>query len=91
MYEKINLDTVASNLHISKSNLIRVFKKNYGVTPYEYLLTLKTETAKILLRETTMSVKEIADRLCISDEHYFSSLFFARVGMRPREYRTKKS
>ena len=90
VYERLNLDTLSEQLHLSKSNLIRVFKKNYGVTPYEYLLSLKISAAKLLLKDTKMTVREIADRLCISDEHYFSSLFLKKVGMRPRDYRNKK-
>ena len=90
VYEKLSLDELAAKLHISKSNIIRVFKKSYGVTPYEYLITLKIATAKLLLKDTKMTVKEIADKLCIADEHYFSSLFLERVGMRPRDYRNKK-
>jgi AraC-like DNA-binding protein len=90
VYDKLSLEDLAAKLHISKSNVIRVFKKSYGVTPYEYLLTLKIATAKLLLRDTKMTVKEISDRLHISDEHYFSSLFLARVGMRPKDYRNKK-
>lgn len=91
VYEKLNLDDLSEKLHLSKSNLIRVFKKNYGITPYEYLLSLKISAAKILLKDTEMTAKEISDRLCISDEHYFSSLFLKKVGMRPRDYRNKKS
>ena len=86
-YKKLNLDELAAELHMSKSNLIRVFKRCYGVTPYEYLLSHKIESAKVLLRETKLSVKEIADKVCIADEHYFSTVFYKRVGMRPREYR----
>jgi AraC-like DNA-binding protein len=90
VYEKINLDALSEKLHLSKSNLIRVFKKSYGITPYEYLLSLKISAAKLLLKDTKMTVREISDRLCISDEHYFSSLFLKKVGMRPREYRNKR-
>jgi len=83
LYSKLSLDELASRLHISKSNIIRIFKKNYGVTPYEYLLGEKLETAKLLLLNTRLSVTEIAERLAISDAHYFSTLFSKRVGMRP--------
>ena len=87
VYEKTNLDRLADELHVSKSNMIRIFKKNYGVTPYEYLISQKILAAKLLLKDTKMTVKEISQRVCITDEHYFSSLFFERVGVRPKEYR----
>jgi len=87
VFEQLNLDALAAKLHLSKSGLIRTFKKSYGITPYAYLLSRKVEAAKLLLRDTRMSVKEIAERLCICDEHYFSSLFLAHVGVRPRSYR----
>lgn len=86
-YKKLDLDGASAELHISKSNIIRLFKKHYGVTPYDYLLELKMESAKLLLTGTGMPVKEIAAKLCICDEHYFSSLFLRRTGMRPRDYR----
>jgi len=89
LYKKLDLGCLADKLYMSKSNVIRVFKKSYGVTPYEYLLSLKIEAAKALLLGTQMSVKEIADRLCISDEHYFSTLFYKRVGSRPVEFRKR--
>ncbi len=87
IYKKINLDELAEKLHMSKSNMIREFKKSYGVTPYNYLLEQKMESAKILLKETKLSIREIADKLCIFDEHYFSTVFYKKVGIRPREYR----
>jgi AraC-like DNA-binding protein len=90
VYERLDLEELARAVHMSRSNLIRVFKKNYSVTPYEYLLGLKIETAKLLLRETSLSSSEISRRLCISDEHYFSTLFFRRTGMRPSAYRKSK-
>lgn len=91
VYKKLSLDALSERLNMSKSNIIRVFKKEYGVTPYEYLLSRKISAAKLLLENTSMTVKQIADRICINDEHYFSSLFLARVGMRPRDYRNKKN
>ncbi|MBQ9784121.1 MAG: helix-turn-helix domain-containing protein [Clostridia bacterium] len=90
LYKKLDLDGLCEKLHVSKSNVIRVFKKQYGVTPYEYLLAAKIEAAKILLATTALPVREIADRLCISDEHYFSTLFLKRVGVRPRAFREMK-
>ncbi len=90
IYEKLNLDELAAELHLSKSQLIRSFKRLYDVTPYEYFIGIKIDAAKVLLRDTSMRIGEIAERLAVTDEHYFSTLFRSRVGMSPREYREKK-
>jgi AraC-like DNA-binding protein len=36
VYKKLNLDEFAKKMHMSKSNVIRLYKKKYGITPYEY-------------------------------------------------------
>ena len=91
VHRRFSLDELACELHMSKSNLIRAFKREYGVTPYEYLLELKIQTAKALLKSTGLPIKRIAEKISISDEHYFSSLFLKRVGMRPGEYRRSEA
>lgn len=87
IYKKLELEQIAEKLHISKSSIIRSFKRHYGVTPYDYLLEQKLETAKRLLHSTQLTSKEIAAKLCFSNEHHFSTAFFNRVGMRPKQYR----
>lgn len=87
IYQKASLTEIASAMHMSKANVIRIFKKSIGVTPHQYLLEQKIETAKILLKETNISIKAISERLCITDEHYFSELFKKHTSISPREYR----
>lgn len=87
IYSKKTLDEVASELFTSKSNLIRVFKKGTGETPYQFLLNEKINVAKTLLSTTTMQIKSIAELLCFTDEHYFSFLFKQKTGLTPSKYR----
>ena len=87
IYSKKTLDEVANELFTSKSNLIRAFKKETGETPYQFLLNEKIRTAKKLLITTSLQVKNIAELLCFTDEHYFSFLFKQKTGLTPSKYR----
>ena len=84
---KITLEEICKTLYISRSKLIREFKKYYKIPPYEYLLQMKISFAKTLLKNTSYTIKHIAERLDFADEHYFSFFFKEKVGVSPSEYR----
>lgn len=67
----------------------KLFKKEYGITPYAYQLERKMTRAKMLLSNTQMSVGEIGASLGYTDLHYFSNIFEEKCGMRPTAYRKK--
>ncbi len=83
----VPFDTVIEGFFYTKSHLIRAFKAEYGITPYHYLLERKASIAKQLLKNTAMSITEIANQLGFSNCHYFSAFFSKKVGISPREYR----
>ena len=85
--ETLSLKKLGELVFLSESQVIRIFKRDLGITPYEYLLTLKMEQARRMLRSTELRVKEIAFLLGFSDEHYFTYLFKQRVGQAPTAYR----
>jgi AraC-like DNA-binding protein len=87
LYEKGSLDEIAKKFFMSKSNLIRIFKKHMGMTPYKFLLDEKIRIARLLLGSTNMSVKTIAEQLCFTDEHYFSYIFKEKTGVSPLKFR----
>ena len=83
----VTLDELVRPLYCTKSHAIREFKSRFGITPYEYMLARRFSAAKSMLRNTVMSVSEIAERLSFYDVHYFSDCFKKRFGMTPTEYR----
>ncbi len=87
LYSPVSVEKVAVSVGLSPSQLTRVFSTRFGVTPYRYLLSRRLETACLLLRGTALPVREIAFRLCFSDEHYFSTLFHRKTGVTPSVYR----
>lgn len=85
--ENISLKELSELVYLSESQVIRIFKRDTGKTPYDYTLDLKTERAKTLLLNTGLMVKEIAFNLGFCDEHYFSYIFRKKTGKTPSDYR----
>jgi transcriptional regulator GlxA family with amidase domain len=75
-----------SNLGESISIAAR-FHTAIGLSPMEYLQSLRITEAKELLRQSNLSVSEIAWRVGLNDTSYFSKLFREQVGMAPLRYR----
>lgn len=87
--ENFRLEKFASESRMSEAYLIRQFRNHFQMTPYDYLMNRKIENAQRLLLYSTLSIKEIADRLGFSDQYYFSNYFKRKKGLSPRLYRAK--
>ena len=84
---KFHIELLCKHISMSESQTIRIFKKDFGTTPYTYVLNKKIELAKKLLIDTNLSLREIAAKLCFSDEYYFSNIFKEKAGCSPSQYR----
>ncbi len=82
---------LCEHMHKSESQVTKIFKNAFGLTPYKYLLNEKINLSKELLKHTGLSVKEISDRLKFTDEYYFSNIFKKKVGLSPSVYRKTQS
>lgn len=89
--DPIKNEELAAVIYRSCSQTIRIFKKEYGITPYKYILNGKIETAKMMLINTNMPIKEIAFELSFADEHYFSNMFKKLTGLSPKNYREMRN
>ena len=85
--ESITLDDMAHAAQISPSYLLKLFRKQLGATPYEYLLRYRITRAKELLAETDRRVGDIARAVGFNSESNFSYRFSQMVGQSPRAYR----
>ena len=83
----ISLEDLEEKFYRTKSDIIKQFKRAYGITPYSYLMSLRIQAAKNLLSNSQKSAKEIAEYLCFSSEYHFSNFFKSKMGISPREYR----
>ena len=87
--EDLSLKLLAGELGITPQYLSRVFCKNVGIGFSEYLVRLRLERACLYLRETSLSVTEIAYEVGYRDLSHFMRSFKQSFGMTPLAYRKK--
>lgn len=84
-----SLDELASQVYCSKNHAIRLFKKKFNISPYQYMLNVRLKNAKKLLVNSNLSISDIAKDLSFTDVRYFSTWFKGIVHLTPKEYRAQ--
>ncbi|WP_282938302.1 AraC family transcriptional regulator [Paenibacillus sp. RC67] len=86
--EPITIELMAETLGYNRAYLSTLFKKHTGLTPVTFLLQLRTDKARLLLRERQeLTVEQIASSVGFQDPLYFSKQFKRLYGMSPTDYR----
>lgn len=78
---------IAEGIGVSEDYLSRVFNRELGISPWDYLNRYRICQARELLRLTHDSISRISRRVGFSDPAYFSRVFHRITGMSPRAYR----
>lgn len=87
LHQTVALSALAPALGVSDRTLHRRFRQATGMTPQQYLNTLRNAGARDLLRRSNLSIGEIAWQLGLQDSSHFSRLFRRQNGMTPGQYR----
>lgn len=85
--EIINIENLAKELNMSKFYFLREFKEYVGITPYQYIINMKIEYSKQLLKDEKESITQIALSLGFNDSSHFSKTFKAHEGVSPKVFR----
>ena len=88
--EDISLQQMADLVRLNPFHLVRLFKKSVGVSPYDYLLIIRAEHAKQLLRKG-FKVKDAAIASGFYDSSHFNRMFYKIAGISPKSFRSSKS
>ena len=86
-FEPVSLAATARTLGLSAPYLSVLFKGRFGVNFLDYLTLTRTRQAKRLLKETDLTVRQIAAEVGYTYPEYFQKVFRKRVGASPAEYR----
>jgi YesN/AraC family two-component response regulator len=87
LQDKIRAEDLAELVHMNDQYLMRLFKKETGMSVTEYLTDQRMEVAAGLLRKTDRSINFIACCTGCEDSSYFTKLFKKYSGCTPKEYR----
>ena len=87
---QVKVSEVAGAIGISRGYLTRIFQKEMGVSPQEFLTRFRMERAGDLLRSTKSQISTIALELGYSDVLSFSKSFRRHFGMSPTAFREQK-
>lgn len=88
--EKLRIHELAAFIGVNRSYLTSSFKKIKGCSPQEYLVNLRIEKAKSLLKGSDMSISAVANAVGYSDQLAFSKVFKQRCGQSPSSYKEEK-
>lgn len=88
-HNRIYLDELAGMSFMSTRNFQRIFKKAVGSSPTVYLQQIRLQKARKLLRETELSVTDIAIETGFGDGNYFIKCFKKATGITPIKFRMR--
>ena len=87
-YKEENCFREAVNLSgMSQRHFGEIFKNQFGITPYKYIMSKKIELAKKLLKTQNISITDICPLCGFGDIYYFSKVFKSETGVTPTQYR----
>lgn len=85
--EPVTLEQIAKHVHLHPNYLVRYFNKHFAVSPLKYLNRKRMQKAKSLLGTTSLTVKEVAERVGYPDTNHFAKAFRRESSCSPTEYR----
>ncbi|GGD56801.1 helix-turn-helix transcriptional regulator [Paenibacillus nasutitermitis] len=85
---RIKMQELSNYIQISKSYLQVMFKEITGSTPIEYLIQVRINKAKELIKEGYYNIREVSELVGFNDAFYFSKCFKKNEGMSPKDYRS---
>lgn len=84
----IQVSGIAEHLGLERSYFCRLFRKQTGMSPQEYIVSYRLEKAEDMLRDTKLSQKEICKLVGYNDVCTFSRMFKHKYGIAPGKCRT---
>jgi AraC-like DNA-binding protein len=86
LHEPLTLERLARRSQLSESALKQGFKREFGMTVFDYLLEYRLEQARQMLERGTMQVAEVMTAVGLKNRSYFAAAFRQKFGQNPKQY-----
>lgn len=87
--EHFSIDELCKLTGVSRVQLYRKIKALLGVNVNEYILKVRLQRAKYLLKNEDLTIGEVAFRVGFSSQAYFSTVFKSKIGCTPKEFKER--
>lgn len=88
MHQQLSVPEMARAIGVGTQRLTRELKEATGLSPHQYVIRLRVERARQLLKDPKVALAEIAFGLGFSSQSHFTAVFRRHVGVTPKVYRT---
>ncbi len=85
--EEISLDQLAKETYLDKFYLVHMYKKQFGISPIQYLIEKRLTEAMNLLETTNYAISEISTIVGFNSQSYFNQIFKKKIGVTPGAHR----
>ena len=83
----LSLKEIAQQIDLSQSHFSRLFKQSVGLSPWQYVIQRRVETAKQLLKNEDLTIDRVSDRLGFLSHSQFTIFFRKYTDVSPKQYR----
>jgi AraC-like DNA-binding protein len=88
--EDISIDDIATAASMSKFHFIRLFRQQFGITPHQYVLNCRINSARKAL-DRGLPATQVAQEFGFSDSSHLNRRFKSAFGMTPKQYQLQRT
>lgn len=83
----LTLESIAACAELSSSHFLHQFRNSMNISPYKYVLTVRIDKSKCMLKSSHLSILEVAQAVGFDNPQHFATVFKRIAGVSPSHYR----
>ncbi|MGZ3750473.1 MAG: AraC family transcriptional regulator [Mucilaginibacter sp.] len=87
IHEDITIEKLSNLCYMSKPNFFRCFKREFGISPVDFVIQERIKAAKKMLKDLNVTISQACYAVGINNLSYFFKLFKRVEGITPNEFR----